>query len=103
MFGFNGVFMYGQDANGTSMTHDDSICSDLISYNWNFMNGDTDLKPTSGEPGRYMGIYLYPYIQKNFQNGRASIGVELQYSHLESKNIVQSFVWRVPIGLAFWW
>ena len=103
MFGFNGAFMYGQDANGTSMSHDDALCSDLISYSWNFMNGATNLQPIAGEPGRYMSVYVYPYIQKNFQNGRATFGVELQYSHLEAKNEIQSFTWRVPVGLAFWW
>ena len=109
MFGTQAYFMYGQDANGGMMVEKTSdYCSDLIGYNWNFMGDLT--APAAGKAGRYMGVYVYPYIQKNFSNGRASIGVELQYARGETKNVAQNTAnvaqnlsWRVPVGLAFWW
>ena len=111
MFGTQAYFMYGQDANGGMMDRNDSWNSDLIGYNWNFMGELNALpqdvpgytRPASGHSGRYMGVYVYPYIQKNFSNGRASIGVELQYARGKTANVAQNLSWRVPVGLAFWW
>ena len=100
-FGAQSYFMYGQDANGTMLSYSSVYCSDLIGYSWNFM-GDP-ITPTLGTAGRYYGIYAYPYIQKNFQNGKASIGLEVQYNHCEAASTTQCFSWRVPVGLAFWW
>ena len=100
-FGAQSYFMYGQDANGSMIDRSDVYCSDLIGYSWNFM-GDP-VSPGSGKAGRYMGVYAYPYIQKNFQNGKASIGVELQYNRCEATNTTQCFSWRIPVGFAFWW
>ena len=102
-FGFQAYLMYGQDANGTMMSRDDAYCSDLIGFSWNFMNQGDEPTPKSGSAGRYIGGYVYPYIQKNFANGNAKLGVELNYYHAETTNTVQNFVWRVPLGLTFWW
>ena len=113
VFGFNTQFMYGQDAMGygNGMDKDnivkyyDALCSDLITYDANFMglDGENNHVTKRGSAGRYFSIYGFPYIQKNFANGNAKIGIELQYKHLETSNVLQAFAWRVPLGLVFWW
>ena len=95
--------MYGQDAKGTMVGRDDSYCSDLIGFQWNYMTQGDEVKPKSGTNGRYFAGYIFPYIQKNFGNGNAKLGVEFNYSHLKAASTVQTFVWRVPVGLVFWW
>ena len=110
VLGFVTQFMYGQDANGSinGMNKPDGFdgyCSDLLSYDANFMglDGQDSAAPSTGHAGRYYSVYGYPYIQKNFANGNAKLGLELQYKHLETSNVLQAFAWRVPIGLVFWW
>lgn len=110
VFGFEAQFMYGQDAAGKANGYNkpdyfDAYCSDLISFDANFMglDGDGDHAPATGSAGRYFTVYGYPYIQKNFGNGFARLGLELQYKHLETSNVLQSIAWRVPVGLVFWW
>ena len=105
MFGAQAYFMYGQDANGDMMNRNDSWNSDLIGYNWNFMG---DLKesacaPTKGSAGRYLGVYAYPYVRKNFSNGFASFGVEMQFARGKTTDVGYNISWRVPVGLTFWW
>ena len=102
--------MYGQDANGSingMNTPDgfDGYCSDLISYDANFMglDGQDSNAPSTGHAGRYYSVYGYPYIQKNFANGNAKLGLELQYKHLKTSNVLEEFAWRIPLGLTFWW
>ncbi|MBQ4378113.1 MAG: hypothetical protein II821_02810 [Treponema sp.] len=109
-FGFTTQFMYGQDANGSANglnkpDYFDAYCSDLITFDANFMglDGEADYAPATGSAGRYFAVYGYPYIQKNFENGYARLGVELQYKHLETSNVLQAFAWRVPLTLTFWW
>lgn len=103
LFGFTGYFMYGQDANGSMMSRDADYCSDLVGYEWNFMAQGDLVTPKTGSNGRYLAGYVYPYFQKNFTNGKVSLGVELNYFHGETSNIVQNFSWRIPLGVAFWW
>lgn len=110
VFGFNAVFMYGQDANGQANglnkpTNFDALCTDLVAFDYNFMglDGEDKMAPKTGSAGRYYSIYGYPYIQKNFANGNAKLGLELQYKHLETSNVLQAIAWRVPLGLTFWW
>lgn len=113
VFGFNTQFMYGQDAMGygngvdkDAVKYHDALCTDLLGYNANFMgdiDGEKAHAPKHGSPGRYFSIYGFPYIQKNFANGNAKIGIELQYKHLETSNVLQAFAWRIPVGLVFWW
>lgn len=102
-FGFEGYFMYGQDANGSSLSREGSYCNDEIGAHWNFLRQGDEVTPASGAPGRYISGYIYPYFQKNFSNGHVSIGVELNYAHLKAGSTVQDFVWRVPMGVVFWW
>ncbi len=109
-FGFNAQFMYGQDANGSvngmnKPDNFDAYCTDLVGFDANFMglDGQDDYAPAKGTPGRYYSIYGYPYMQKNFANGYARLGVELQYKHLETSNVLEAFAWRIPLGLTFWW
>lgn len=112
-FGFQTQFMYGQDANGSVNGYNkpdyfDAYCSDLVTFNANFMGldmGDSEKAhtPATGHAGRYFSIYGYPYMQKNFANGYARLGIELQYKHLETSNVFQSFGWRIPLTLTFWW
>ncbi|MBR4373525.1 MAG: hypothetical protein IKP49_04110 [Treponema sp.] len=109
-FGFNTQFMYGQDANGTANgynkpTYFDAYCSDLITFDANFMglDGEETHAPETGSSGRYFSVYGYPYMQKNFANGYARPGIELQYKHLETSNTLEAFAWRVPLTLTFWW
>ncbi|WP_407428470.1 hypothetical protein [Treponema sp.] len=106
--GFEAQFMYGQDANGSANGYDkpdnfDAYCSDLISYDANFMGIDGETAPATGTPGRYYSVYGYPYFQKNFANGNVRIGLELQYKHLKTSNVLEAFAWRVPMGVTFWW
>ena len=110
VFGFNAQFMYGQDANGKGNGYNkpdyfDAYCSDLVAFDANFMglDGEDKMAPKTGSAGRYYSIYGYPYIQKNFANGNAKLGLELQYKHLETSNVLQAIAWRVPLGLTFWW
>jgi len=110
VFGFMSAFMYGQDANGTVNGYNkpdyfDSYCSDLVAFDWNFMglDGEGDNAPATGTAGRYFSVYGYPYMQKNFANGFARLGVELQYKHMETSNVLQAIAWRVPLTLTFWW
>ena len=101
-FGLNANVMYGQDANGTMISRNDVLCSDLITYAGNFMADLTS--PGAGAATRYLGVYAYPYVQKNFQNGFVRTGVELQYNMGTSTlGTNQTISWRVPIGLVFWW
>ncbi len=107
-FGFNTQFMYGQDANGTCTGNgwsDDqkAYASDLVAFDANFMGLDGETAPASGSAGRYFSVYGYPYVQKNFANGFTRLGVELQYKHLETSNVLEAFAWRVPLTLTFWW
>ncbi|MBR1714456.1 MAG: hypothetical protein IJ717_05880 [Treponema sp.] len=110
-FGFNTQFMYGQDASGKANGYNkgdisdyfDAYCSDLIAFDANFMGLDGETAPSSGSAGRYFSVYGYPYVQKNFANGYTRLGVELQYKHLETSNVLESFSWRVPLTLTFWW
>ena len=106
--GFEAQFMYGQDANGSANGLDkpenfDAYCSDLISFDANFMGLDGQKAPATGTAGRYFSIYGYPYFQKNFANGNVKIGLELQYKKLKTSNILEAFAWRVPMGVVFWW
>ena len=109
-FGFTTQFMYGQDANGQANGYNkpdyfDAYCSDLIAFDANFMglDGEEDMGLATGHAGRYFSVYGYPYIKKHFSNGYASLGLELQYKHLETSNVLQAVAWRVPVGLVFWW
>ena len=107
-FGFNTQFMYGQDANGTANGYNkpsyfDAYASDLIAFDANFMGLDGEAAPSSGSAGRYFSVYGYPYVQKNFANGYTRLGVELQYKHLETSDVLEAFAWRVPLTLTFWW
>ena len=102
--GFSGWFMYGQDANGTTLDRDAGICNDNIGFYTNFLAEDGKFTyPKSGKNGRYIGAYVFPYFQKNFSNGNVKIGVELLYNHLKSASTVQNFNWRIPLGVVFWW
>ena len=111
VFGFNSQFMYGQDANGygNGMDKDsiakyyDAFCTDLVTFDGNFMNLDGEPSTARGHEGRYYSIYGFPYIQKNFANGNAKLGLELQYKHLKTSNVLEEFAWRIPVGLVFWW
>lgn len=100
-FGFETYLMYGQDANGGMISRSDEWCSDLITYNWNYMGAAAS--PASGTPGRYIGAYAYPYVQKNFANGFARTGVEIQYTRYETSSTNQAISWRIPLGLTFWY
>lgn len=100
-FGFVTSFMYGQDANGGMISRDDSYCSDLIGYTYDYLAGA--ISPASGSAGRYIGAVAYPYIQKNFANGFARLGVQLQYTRYATSETTQAVTWRVPVGLTFWY
>ncbi|MCR5124964.1 MAG: hypothetical protein K6B43_07205 [Treponema sp.] len=106
--GFTTQFMYGQDANGTANGYNkpdnfDAYCTDLITFDGNFMGIDGETAPTAGSAGRYFGVYGYPYFQKNFSNGNVRIGVELQYKNLSTSDTLEAISWRVPMGVVFWW
>jgi hypothetical protein len=96
--------MYAQDANGSSFANatsriDSKWCDDLaMSSDWM----DTAALPASGSAGRYFTMYGYPYVQKNFANGYARLGIEIQYSRFQTSNTTEGITYRVPVGLCFW-
>jgi hypothetical protein len=110
VIGFNTNFAYAQDANGTAYSGGDGQISVGTSdgANWNDDYAITSDWMTSaasagyGAPGRYIGVYAYPYFQKNFNNGYAKIGIELQYTNFHVTQTTQNLTYRVPVALCFW-
>lgn len=96
--------MYAQDANGSSFADATSRissdwCDDLaMSSDWM----DTATLPPSGSAGRYFTIYGYPYVQKNFANGYARTGIEVQYSRFQTSKTTEGITYRVPVAMCFW-
>lgn len=97
--------MYAQDANGSSFSNETARVSgnpycDDVAMSWDWM--DAAVQPGSGHAGRYFTIYGYPYAQKNFANGYARAGVELQYSNFTTSKTNEAFTFRVPVAMCFW-
>lgn len=102
--GLNLFAMYGQDARGTGFSGEGRVASKYCvdySMDWDWMPFAD--KPAAGTPGRYLGIYAYPYIQKNFANGYFKTGVEVQYTRFATTNVTQAIGYRVPVALCFWY
>ncbi len=97
--GFNTLFNYMQDANGTYLADGYTYKVGDFSFESNFLKQATI--PDAGEAGRYMNVYAYPYIQRNFPGGAITTGIEMNYSHFKTSNTTQAFSYRIPISLTF--
>ncbi|MCD1655891.1 hypothetical protein K7J14_14425 [Treponema zuelzerae] len=99
--GFNTQFMYAQDANGSTVSNgrlanvydDNAMVAEWMPFAANV---------ATGTPGTYIGVYGYPYIQKNFQNGYLRTGVEVQYTGFETSTTSSAIGYRVPVAMCFW-
>jgi hypothetical protein len=95
--------IYAQDANGSvyasgGQQNDKTRCEYNMTIDW----FDAANAPTSGSAGRYITVYGYPYVQKNFANGYARLGVEIEYSHFQTSNTTEGLAYRVPFATCFW-
>jgi hypothetical protein len=96
--------MYAQDVNGSAFAEETSRIrnkwTDDFAMSSDWM--DSAALPASGSAGRYFTVYGYPYVQKNFANGYARLGIEVQYSRFQTSNTTEGITYRVPVGLCFW-
>lgn len=103
LVGMNLFGMYGQDAKGSGFSGEGRVsskyCTDYA-MDWDWM--PYAAKPAAGSPGRYIGVYAYPYFQKNFANGYVRTGVEIQYTRFSTTNVTQAIGYRVPVAMCFW-
>lgn len=104
VIGMNLHAAYAQDANGTvfstSRTNGFTTTDDMaLVSEWM----TPAAAPASGSAGRYLGVYAYPYFQKNFANGYFRTGIEFQYTRFETSNVTQAICYRVPVALCFWY
>jgi hypothetical protein len=106
VIGINLLGTYAQDANGTSYTDGDGqlstrgyLCAD---YNMTSDWLTSAASAGSDAPGRYIGIFGYPYFQKNFANGYFQIGVECQYTNYHVTKTTENITYRVPAHFCFW-
>ncbi|EID84598.1 hypothetical protein MSI_18880 [Treponema sp. JC4] len=112
--GLNTNIMFAFDNNGKAFSTSGRISSgyaDDLSMGWDWMQACTEATADgglgktleTGKPGKYFGCYVYPYFQKDFQNGYFQTGVEIQYQRFESANTVDGLVYRVPFKFCFWY
>ena len=104
--GLNTNVTYAQDANGTCYTGGDGQLSVGGSYADGYaMTTDwmtSAAAAGSGAPGRYFGLYAYPYFQKNFNNGYFRAGLEIQYTNYHVTTTTQNVTYRIPAAFCFW-
>lgn len=106
VIGLNTAFSYAQDANGTCFTGGDGKLSvggaycDEYAMTVDWMQSAASAG--SGAPGRYVGVYAYPYFQKTFNNGYFRSGVEVQYTNYHVTKTTQNLTYRVPVAFCFW-
>lgn len=107
VIGMNLNGMYAQDANGSAFGSEGRVsaawCDDFaMTSEWMQASGMIE----AGQPGRYFTVYGCPYIQKNFGNGYAKLGVEVQYNNFFNKDKsskTQGVTYRVPVAFCFWY
>ena len=103
--GFNCQFDYMQDTKGSGPGSVDDVAkggkyaSGWIGFETEYMRCAAD--PTGGKAGRYLGVYAFPYFQKNFANGNLRTGVELLYTRFKAANTTQAISYRVPVNVTF--
>lgn len=101
--GFKNMNAIAKDANGSLYTSEGRISSDYSdSYALTVDYMPVAANISKGESGTYIGVYAFPYIQKNYANGYVRAGVEMQYTRYESSDTTKCFGYRVPVALCFY-